>query len=166
VIQTDAPINPGNSGGPLLDDRGRVIGINSQIATGQGGGGNIGIGFAVPSNTVREVVPRLERGQTIERAYLGVQSTPATGRQGARITTVNPNSPGEKAGLRGGATGDVITKFDGQTVASPDDLGAAVNGKKPGDRVSVEIERNGQKQTVQVTLGQRPKTATSSPGSP
>ena len=77
VIQTDAPINPGNSGGPLLDESGRVIGVNSQIETG-GSQGNVGIGFAVPSNTVREVVPALTRGEQIERAYLGVQTSPAS----------------------------------------------------------------------------------------
>ena len=77
VIQTDAPINPGNSGGPLLDRRGRVIGVNSQIETG-GSQGNVGIGFAVPSNTVRQVVPALTRGEKIKRAYLGVQTSPAS----------------------------------------------------------------------------------------
>ncbi len=170
VLQTDAPINPGNSGGPLLDDRGRVVGINSQIATA-GSQGNVGIGFAVPSNTVKDVVPRLERGQKIERAYLGVQTTAVQGRQGARVATVNGGGPGERAGLRGGngptaAGGDIITKLDGQAIASPDDLGAAVTKHKPGDRVKVEIERNGTKQTLDVTLGRRPRSATSSPGSP
>ena len=171
VLQTDAPINPGNSGGPLLDDRGRVVGINSQIATRGSNTGNIGIGFAVPSNTVRDVVPRLERGQSISRAYLGVQTVPATGRQGARVAQVNGGGPGEKAGLRGGSGatasgGDLITRFDGKAIASPDDLGAAVSGKKPGDRVKVEIQRNGVKQTLDVTLGTRPKSAQTTPGSP
>ena len=87
VIQTDAPINPGNSGGPLLDASGRVIGVNSQIATA-GGGGNVGIGFAVPSNTVREVVPRLERGETIKRAYLGVSTS-----GGDAAASPSPRSP-------------------------------------------------------------------------
>ena len=77
VIQTDAPINPGNSGGPLLDAKGRVIGVNSQIASQSGG--SVGIGFAVPSNTVRDVIPRLERGETIKRAYLGVSTAPNAG---------------------------------------------------------------------------------------
>ena len=75
VIQTDAPINPGNSGGPLLDANGRVIGVNSQIATAGAGGGNLGIGFAVPLNTVRSVVPRLEQGQAVKRSYLGVSTS-------------------------------------------------------------------------------------------
>ncbi len=88
VIQTDAPINPGNSGGPLLDARGRVIGINSQIATAGGSNGNVGIGFAVPVNTVRRVVPQLEQGKTIRRAFLGVTTTQGT--TGAKIVEVTP----------------------------------------------------------------------------
>ncbi len=160
VIQTDAPINPGNSGGPLLDDRGRVIGVNSQIATA-GSQGNVGIGFAVPSNSVRDVVPRLERGQQIERAYLGVQTSAVPGRPGARVGKVNPGGPAERAGLRAGsgvtgAGGDIITKVDGDVITSPDDLGAAVSGRKPGERVQVEIERGGQRQTLTATLGKRP----------
>ena len=93
VIQTDAPINPGNSGGPLLDTRARVIGVNSQIATaGQTGNGNVGIGFAVPSNTVREVVPRLKQGETIDRPYLGVVDRPrlADAAATARSSRVGP----------------------------------------------------------------------------
>src|SRR3954464_945566 len=80
VIQTDAPINPGNSGGPLIDARGRVIGVNSQIETGGGGGGNVGIGFAVPSNAVRDVVPRLEQGKAVVRPFLGIQTSAVTER--------------------------------------------------------------------------------------
>src|ERR687891_578005 len=86
VIQTDAPINPGNSGGPLLDARGRVVGVNSQIATGGAGNGSVGIGFAVPSNRVREVLPALSRGQRIERAYLGVTTAPHA--RGAEVVSV------------------------------------------------------------------------------
>ncbi len=82
VIQTDAPINPGNSGGPLLDASGRVIGVNSQIASQSGG--SVGIGFAVPSNTVRDVIPRLERGESIKRAYLGVSTSGDSGRHDRR----------------------------------------------------------------------------------
>ena len=96
MIQTDAAINPGNSGGPLVDARGRVIGVNSQIAT-SGAGGNVGVGFAVPSNTVREVIPRLARGQTIERRYLGV--TMAAAPRGADSQGVRPGGPAERAGL-------------------------------------------------------------------
>ena len=89
VIQTDAPINPGNSGGPLLDAKGRVIGVNSQIASQSGG--SVGIGFAVPSNTVRDVIPRLERGETIKRAYLGVSTSPGSG--GVTVAAVSANGP-------------------------------------------------------------------------
>src|SRR5215218_7001047 len=90
VIQTDAPINPGNSGGPLLDGRGRVMGVNSQIATAGGGGGNVGIGFAVPSNTVRRVVPRLRTGGSISRPYLGISSIASTVGQGALVDSAVP----------------------------------------------------------------------------
>ena len=101
VIQTDAAINPGNSGGPLVDARGRVIGVNSQIATA-GAGGNVGVGFAVPSNTVRDVIPRLAGGQTIERAWIGVTSSEGPG--GAVVEDVTSGGPAERAGLRPGAT--------------------------------------------------------------
>ena len=90
VIQTDAPINPGNSGGPLVDARGRVIGVNSQIATA-GAQGNLGIGFAVPSSAIQQVVPRLSRGQTVERPYLGLTTAPAPG--GAEVRRPRPAGP-------------------------------------------------------------------------
>ena len=101
VIQTDAPINPGNSGGPLLDATGRVIGVNSQIASQSGG--SVGIGFAVPSNTVRDVIPRLERGESIQRAYLGVSTSGGTG--GVTVAAVSAGGPAAAAGLQ---VGDVI----------------------------------------------------------
>ncbi len=102
VIQTDAPINPGNSGGPLLDATGRVIGVNSQIASQSGG--SVGIGFAVPSNTVRDVIPRLERGETIKRAYLGVSTAAGAGRRDRRRRCPPAGRP-RRPGLR---VGDVI----------------------------------------------------------
>jgi putative serine protease PepD len=158
VIQTDAPINPGNSGGPLLDDRGRVIGVNSQIATAGGSSGNVGIGFAVPANAVREVVPQLRQGQTIQRPYLGVQTGPATtGQAGAIITEVNPGGPAARAGLRGSTTnGDVIVSIDGRPVRDPNDVSAAIENKRPGDTVQVEVLRDGQRRTIDVELGTRP----------
>jgi len=164
VIQTDAPINPGNSGGPLLDDRGRVIGVNSQIATA-GSNGNVGIGFAVPSNTVREVIPRLKRGETIQRPYLGVSTAPSMGTRGAAVATVNPGGPAENAGLRPGGQltgqgGDVIVKIDGESVAGPEDVARLVGERRPGDRVSVEIVRDGNRQAIDVTLGVRPSQTT------
>jgi putative serine protease PepD len=151
VIQTDAPINPGNSGGPLLDARGRVIGVNTQIATGGSGSGNVGIGFAVPSNTVREVLPALTRGERIERPFLGVTSAPHPA--GAEIQGVTPGSPAEGAGLQ---AGDVIVGVDGAPVRDPDDLSQAVSGLEPGDEVEVEVTRDGERRTFDVELGTRP----------
>jgi putative serine protease PepD len=152
VIQTDAPINPGNSGGPLLDARGRVIGVNTQIATGGSGSGNVGIGFAVPSNTVREVLPALVRGERIERPFLGVTSSPYPS-GGAEIQGVTPGSPAAGVGLR---AGDVITGVDGAPIRDPDDLSQAVSGLEPGDDVEIEVERDGLRRTFDVELGQRP----------
>jgi putative serine protease PepD len=151
VIQTDAAINPGNSGGPLVDGRGRVVGVNSQIATNGGGGGNVGVGFAVPANTVREVVPQLAGGQTIERPYLGLTS--AAGSAGAEVQDVAPNSPAQRAGLR---PGDVIVAVDGDAVSEPGDVANALEGNEPGDSVVVEVERGGDREELDVTLGTRP----------
>ena len=154
VIQTDAPINPGNSGGPLLDDAGHVIGVNSQIATGGGGGGNVGVGFAVPSNTVRQVVPQLEQGKKIKRAFLGVTtSTPVGGDTGAEIQQLVPGGPGEDAGLR---TGDVIKQIDGFEVQDSSDVASSISTKGPGDEVAIEVERNGLTEEITVELGTRP----------
>jgi S1-C subfamily serine protease len=150
VIQTDAPINPGNSGGPLLDARGRVVGVNSQIATG-GGGGNVGIGFAVPSNTVREVLPTLSAGQRVERPYLGVTTAPH--REGAEIQEVTPDSPAESAGL---IPGDIITGIDGRPVRDPDDVADAIKGLEPGDDIEVEADRDGEQRSFDVELEARP----------
>src|SRR3954468_21722404 len=153
VIQTDAPINPGNSGGPLLDDAGHVMGVTSQIATA-GSGGNVGVGFAVPSNTVRQVVPPLERGQKVKHAWLGVEtSAPTSSTAGAEVQKIVPGGPAEQAKLR---TGDVITKLDGQTVKSPSDVSAVVNQKQPGDKVVVQVERSGLTEELTATLGSRP----------
>jgi putative serine protease PepD len=154
VIQTDAPINPGNSGGPLLNDSGRVIGVNSQIETG-GSSGNVGVGFAVPSNSVRQVVPVLLRGETIKRAYLGLQSAPAspTTLAGAEVQSVIPNAPADKAGLR---SGDVITRVDNKPVREPSDVSDAIADNKPGDRVQIQVQRDGSIVNLTAKLGTRP----------
>jgi putative serine protease PepD len=171
VLQTDAPINPGNSGGPLLDDRGRVIGINSQIATA-GSQGNVGIGFAVPSNTIREVVPRLQKGQSIKRAYLGVSTAETSnGTAGALVGTITPGGPADKAGLRAadsvtGSGGDVIVAINGKVVADPDGLSSIIGDLSPGDKATVSYLRNGRKQTTQVTLAERPARVGASQSSP
>jgi putative serine protease PepD len=162
VIQTDAPINPGNSGGPLLDDSAHVVGVNSQIATSGASQGNLGIGFAVPANTARQVVPILKKGGTVKRAYLGVKTeTPdvASGGTGARIAELVPAGPAVRAGLR---IGDVIKQVGGKRVLDPTQLSTLVSSRTPGDRVSLVVERGGVSRTVRVTLGTRP-ASTSSP---
>ena len=154
VIQTDAAINPGNSGGPLLDEDGRVIGINSQIAT-NGSDSNSGVGFAVPIDTVKQVVPQLKADGKIDRAWLGVSTSDAAPRDGAVVQQVT-GEPARRGGLR---PGDVITSFDGRTIATASDLGQAVLTRKPGDTVKVVVQRNGNRETLDVTLGTRPNEA-------
>jgi putative serine protease PepD len=155
VVQTDAAINPGNSGGPLLDGDGRVIGVNSQIAT-NGANANSGVGFAVPIDTVKQVIPQLERDGQIDRSYLGVSTSEAPPRDGALVREVTPGSPAEQAGLQ---PGDLVVQFDGEAIRSPSDLGQTVLTRKPGDTVDVVVQRNGSRETVQVKLGDRPDQA-------
>jgi len=177
VLQTDAAINPGNSGGPLLDAAGRVIGINSQIATGGNGGGNVGIGFAVPIDTAKKVLPDLERSGRVQRAYLGIEGVTIDSSfariglkatSGVLIQKVTPGGPAEKAGLRGGDVqsvvggqqlrlgGDVIVKIDGRPMRSIDDVVTTIARKRPGQKVQVEVLRDGKPKTVTVTLSDRP----------
>jgi putative serine protease PepD len=161
VIQTDAALNPGNSGGPLLDDQGEVIGVNSQIessSSGQGSseGGNTGIGFAVPSNTVRSVIGSLQEDGTVAHAYLGVSSSDATGNGGATVQSVAAGSPAAKASLQAGA---VIVAVGDATVRSADDLTAAVDAHQPGDKVKLTVRHDGRTETPTVTLGERPANA-------
>jgi len=148
AIQTDAAINPGNSGGPLLDGQGRVIGINSQIASSSGG--NEGIGYAVPIETAREVADALIAGRPIERPFLGVQL--AESDNGAQIAAVTDGSPADRAGLQ---QGDVITEVEGEA-ASADDVRRAVADRKPGDELELTVLRDGDTETVTATLGKRP----------
>jgi putative serine protease PepD len=161
-VQTDAAINPGNSGGPLLDAAGRVIGVNSQIATTGGGGGSVGIGFAVPSNTVRQVVPRLRTGSSIKRAYLGIESGPSTVGPGALVSNVVPGGPADQAGLQ---IGDTITRVAGEEIRAPEDISAGIESRSPGDKVDIELRRAGDERTVRVTLGTRPENASAAPSS-
>jgi putative serine protease PepD len=151
AIQTDAAINHGNSGGPLLNLSGDVVGVTSQIESESGG--NEGVGFAVPSNTVRSVAQQIIAGKTVQHAFLGVAIGDATSRSGAKIGTVRNDSPAAKAGLK---VGDVITGFDGRTIESADDLTAAVGAAKPGEQVKLTYVRGGQTKTTTVTLGNRP----------
>jgi putative serine protease PepD len=151
ALQTDAAINPGNSGGPLLDAQGRVIGVNSQIASSSRQ--SSGVGFAVAVDTVKEVVPQLIDGGEIERAYLGVQSIEEPGSPGAVIGTIQPGGPAAGSELR---TGDRITKIDDREVANPSDLSTAILAYEPGDKVTLTVDRNGQQTTIEVTLGTRP----------
>ena len=163
VIQTDAPINPGNSGGPLLDAAGRVIGVNSQIATTSGSGGSVGIGFAVPSNTVRQVVPRLRTGASIKRAYVGIETGPSTVGQGALVSNVVPGGPADQGGVQ---IGDTITRVGGEEIRAPEDISSVITSRSPGDEVEIELRRAGREETVRVTLGTRPENANapSTPG--
>jgi putative serine protease PepD len=155
VIQTDAPINPGNSGGPLLDSSAHVIGVNSQIATGGAGNGNVGIGFAIPSNTVRQVVPRLEQGQVVPHAYLGLSSTVSVNASGgATVRDVIPGGPADRGGVQ---VADVVTQVDGRRVFDPSDISAAIGQRNPGDQVTVTVQRAGALLDLHVKLGQRPQ---------
>jgi putative serine protease PepD len=160
VLQTDAAINPGNSGGPLFNGAGEVIGVNSQIETSgsssSGQGGNVGIGFAIPSNTVKSVVDQLMKSGKVSHAYLGVSTQDAS--NGAQVASIAGGSPADGSGLR---QGDVITSIGGKAIASSSALSAAVDAYKPGDTVNLKVQRNGGEQTVGVKLGQRPNSTTS-----
>ena len=175
-IQTDAAINPGNSGGPLIDSAGHVIGINEQIASQSGG--NQGLGFAVPINQAVKSLEQLKKGETVKYAWLGVGFVTVTSdlaktfnlstQSGALVQTVYPNSPAAKAGIKSGdqtaivggqqytVGGDIITAIDGQSISTKDELFGLLSQKKPGDKVTLTIERDGKTQDVTVTLAERP----------
>jgi serine protease Do len=158
VLQTDAAINPGNSGGPLLNLRGEVIGINTAIYTDARQAGNIGIGFAIPSNTVRELLPQLRTGK-ITRGRIGVSVRPIPAdavdefglknRDGALVAQVTPGGAAAKAGIE---PGDVITAYNGKPVQDQDDLVAAVVATRPGTTVPVRIVREGSERTLSITV--------------
>jgi serine protease Do len=158
MIQTDAAINPGNSGGPLLNLRGEVIGINTMIFTNARVEGNIGIGFAVPSNTVRELLPQLHTGKVI-RGRIGLQMSNIPrdayedfglkSRAGALVSVVAAGGPADKAGIK---AGDVIIEFNGRPVANTGDLQKAVTATKPGTSVGLKVMRNGKEQSLNATV--------------
>jgi S1-C subfamily serine protease len=178
VIQTDAAINPGNSGGPLIDAGGSVIGINSQIETGGGSNGNVGIGFAIPIDTAREVADEIEQNGKVEHAYLGINGgtiTPALAdavnlpvRKGVLVAEVVKGGPADKAGLEGGSTeatiegakfklgGDIITEVNGKPIDSMEEVIEAVDAAKPGEEMDLTILRHGETKKLTVTLGDRP----------
>ncbi|HET9591507.1 MAG TPA: trypsin-like peptidase domain-containing protein [Solirubrobacterales bacterium] len=179
VIQTDAAINPGNSGGPLIDSGGEVIGINSQIATGGGGDGNVGIGFAIPIDTIRAEIKDLETKGEVEHAFLGISGgtiTPELAKalnlpveQGVIVQQVVKDGPADKAGLEAGTTsatiggqevrlgGDIITEANGKPVKSMEELVEVIQDSKPGDKLELKILRGGDEKTANVTLGTQPK---------
>jgi S1-C subfamily serine protease len=180
VIQTDAAINPGNSGGALLDQNGQVIGINSQIATA-GGGGSVGVGFAVPIDTARDVANQILDTGEVEHAFLGISGADLTPEiadalnldieEGALVQRVVPDGPADQAGIEAGdqqvavdgqqivAGGDVITAVDGEPVTSMEDVIATVNTKQAGDEVTLQVNRDGETLDVTVELGERPSQA-------
>ena len=181
VLQTDAAVNPGNSGGPLLDGSGRVIGINSQIATQ--GGGNEGVAFAVPIETAREVAEQLLQDGTVERAYLGISGGDITGdvaeqldlptESGVLVDEAYAGGPADDAGIRGSSGqdmvagrpvptgGDILTKLDGDEVTGMEDVISRINGMEPGEQVVLTVLRDGDETEVTVTLGERPEQVTS-----
>ena len=159
TIQTDAAINHGNSGGPLIDSSGKVVGMNVQIATdNQGSGGeNAGVGFAVPSNTVKTVVDDLIAGRAVKHAYLGVAVGDSQSGDGAQVGTVRSASPAAAAGLK---VGDVITAINGTKIVDANQLTAVVSEHHPGDTLHLTVTRNGSTLSMKVVLAVRPATTT------
>jgi S1-C subfamily serine protease len=175
VIQTDAQINQGNSGGPLLDASGKVIGVNTQIASETGG--NVGIGFAVPINTVSDVVGQLRRKGRVDHAELGIVPQEITGEiadlfrlptdEGLLVAGIRDGTGAARAGIRAGTSqvvvageswvidGDILIRADGRPLLTASDLQRAVAAKKPGQRIELELYRGDQKRTVSVVLTRR-----------
>jgi 2-alkenal reductase len=171
IIQTDAAINPGNSGGPLLNSAGEVVGINTAIELS-----STGIGFVVPINTVKSLIPALLKGGEVKNSWLGIRAVAISPNlvelldlsvsSGIYVITIAAGSPAEKAGLIEGGSddlgqlnrgGDVITDVDGIEVSAVEDLVAYLNEKEPGDKISLSIHRGGEYFTVELTLGEWPE---------
>ena len=154
VIQTDAAINPGNSGGPLLDASGKVIGINAQIATSTQS--NSGVGFAIPIDTAKQVLPQLKTGREIKRGYLGISTgDPGTG-TGAIVGGVVPGGPADAAGLK---QGDRIVAIGDDPVSQADNVASAIADMRPGREVKVTVKRGSDERSLTVKLGTRPSQA-------
>jgi len=178
VIQTDAALNHGNSGGPLLNAQGEVVGVNAQIETGGASQGNVGIGFAIPINTVKDVVAELIKHGDVEHAFLGIEGkslTPSIARlfhlpvsSGVIVATVRQGSGAAGAGLKAAtsevtvegeswpAGGDVIVKLDGEPVPTVERLVDLIASKQPGDKIDVEVVRESSHHTLTVKLGRQP----------
>jgi S1-C subfamily serine protease len=181
AIQTDAAINPGNSGGPLINADGEVIGINAQIATGGTSNGNVGIGFAIPIDTIREELEELKETGEVRHAYIGIQGgsvTPDLAKalnlpvdSGVLVQTVVNDGPADEAGLEGGNTsatingeevrlgGDIITEVDGKKIEGMDEMIEITAESEPGDKLELTIVREGDEETLDVTLGTQPKSS-------
>jgi S1-C subfamily serine protease len=181
VIQTVAPINSGNSGGPLLNAHAQVIGVNSQIAPAAGSSGNVGIGFAVPANTVKQVVAQLVATGKVDRAYLGIAGSTVNEElarvlklpvdAGVLVERVGDGTAASRAGLHGGTSstvvagesympgGDLIVAIAGRRVSSLEELRDALADHKPAEKVALEIYRGNERRTLQVTLGRQPSSA-------
>jgi serine protease Do len=160
MLQTDAAINPGNSGGPMLNVRGEVVGINTAILADRGAASNMGIGFAVPINAVRELIPQLRTGK-VTRGMIGVQITAVdaqayedyglTTREGAVVAAVTAGGPADQAGIR---PGDVIVEYNGRRVPNRDELVSMVTRTAPGTKVPVKVLRNAKPMSLTVTVGE------------
>jgi S1-C subfamily serine protease len=181
VIQTDAAINPGNSGGPLINANGEVIGINAQIATGGTSNGNVGIGFAIPIDTIREELDQLKETGEVQHAFIGIQGgtvTPDLAKalnlpveHGVIVQSVVSDGPADKAGLEAGNTsatvegeevrlgGDIITEVEGKKLEGMDEMIEITSESDPGDELELTIVRDGEEQTLDVTLGTQPKSS-------
>ena len=173
MIQTDAPLNPGNSGGPLLNSKGEVVGVNSAVQTGSVQElGEYRIGFAVPTNTIANLLPELVKAQELRRPWLGIGGGPVTKElrdslglpEGVYVTAVFPDSPAETAGLvpfksfSGTGKGDVITRVDGERVTAVDDMVGRFNELKPGNDTTLSVFRDNHTIEVTITLAEWPDT--------
>lgn len=151
MIQTDAPINPGNSGGALVDRQGRVVGMNTLIRTDGNVEGNLGVGFAIPTDTIFLVTERIAKGLSLENGFLGISGQdPTLGRAGALVIEVVPNSPADQSGLQ---QGDLIINVDGSPILGMSELAARIRLSSPGTEISLGVLRNGDEISITVVLG-------------